>query len=64
MSGERLTVEQAAAHLGVSISTLGRLRRAGRIPYLKLSDGKAVYERDELDRWLESRRHRPQDVPA
>jgi excisionase family DNA binding protein len=61
---ERLTRAQAAAHLGVSLTVLARWRREGRIPYLQLTDGKAVYEREELDRWLESRRHRPQDVPA
>jgi len=42
---------QAAKRLGVSRNHLGNLRRAGRIPYVKL--GRIVrYDIRRLDQWL------------
>jgi len=64
MAGERLTAEQVAEIVGVSASTVRLLQRQGRIPHVKVSDGKAYYERAEIERWLEARRVRAQDVPA
>ena len=51
-----LTTEQAAIFLGLSSSTLAKLRVFGGGPsFLKL--GRAVrYAREDLDAWLTSRR--------
>ena len=52
-----LNNEQAAAHIGVEPSTLTvwRCTRRYQIPYLKIGS-KVRYRREDLDRWLESRR--------
>ena len=52
-AGEPLAVRprQAAAKLGISESTLDRLRKAGRIPFVKL-DGAILYRVASLDRFL------------
>lgn len=51
-----LSTDDAAAHLGLSRSTLGKLRLRGTGPaYLKL--GRVVrYLHEDLDRWLVARR--------
>jgi excisionase family DNA binding protein len=51
-----LTVREAAAHLGLSISTLNKLRCTGFGPvYFKL--GRAVrYDFQDLDQWLAAHR--------
>ena len=51
--GEPLAVRprQAAAKLGISESTLDRLRKAGRIPFVKL-DGAILYRVASLDKFL------------
>jgi excisionase family DNA binding protein len=52
-AGEPLAVRPrvAAARLGISESTLDRLRKAGRIPFVKL-DGAILYRVASLDRFL------------
>ncbi|HET7488282.1 MAG TPA: helix-turn-helix domain-containing protein [Acidimicrobiales bacterium] len=52
---ETLTVEQAAAALGMSVRTVGRLVARGDLPALDV-DGERFVERAELDDWIE--RHR------
>ena len=42
---------EAAARLGISITTLYRLRVAGRIPFVKL-DGAVIYRVASLDQFL------------
>jgi excisionase family DNA binding protein len=64
MADERLNAEQVAEIVGVSPSTVRLLQRQGRIPHVKPSEGKTYYERAEIERWLEGRRVRAQDVPA
>ncbi|MFM8531548.1 MAG: helix-turn-helix domain-containing protein [Ilumatobacteraceae bacterium] len=51
--GEPLAVRPrvAAAKLGISESTLDRLRKAGRIPFVKL-DGATLYRVASLDQFL------------
>ena len=46
-----LRARQAAAKLGISESTLDRLRKAGRIPFVKL-DGAILYRVASLDQFL------------
>lgn len=61
-----LRTAQAAAYLGVSASLLRKMRSRGPDdplgqgpPFIKLSAALVVYEIDELDRWLDSRRRVP-----
>lgn len=51
--GEPLAVRPraAAAKLGISESTLDRLRKAGRVPFVKL-DGAILYRVASLDQFL------------
>ncbi len=63
-TGEPLAVRPriAAAKLGVSDSTLDRLRKAGRIPFVKL-DGAVLYRVASLDQFLlESEQRVKQDT--
>ena len=52
-AGEPLAVRPrvAAAKLGISESTLDRLRKAGRVPFVKL-DGAILYRVASLDKFL------------
>ena len=52
-AGEPLSVRPriAAAKLGISESTLDRLRKAGRIPFVKL-EGAILYRVASLDQFL------------
>jgi predicted site-specific integrase-resolvase len=62
--GEPLAVRPriAAAKLGISESTLDRLRKAGRIPFVKL-DGAILYRVASLDQFLlESEQRVTQDT--
>jgi predicted DNA-binding transcriptional regulator AlpA len=65
MSGKRLNAQDAADYVGVSKSTLEKLRTAGGGPrYIKLSK-KVLYDVEDLDRWLESRKQASTaDIPA
>jgi predicted DNA-binding transcriptional regulator AlpA len=54
----RLTVEAAAAHIGLSASTLNKLRVFGGGPvFLKLGR-RVAYDLTDLDNWLASKRRR------
>lgn len=53
---------EAAARLGVSVTTLYRLRVAGRIPFVKL-DGAVIYRVASLDKFLlDSEQRNTQDT--
>lgn len=55
---DRLTVEEAAQYVRLSVSFLNRARLTGDGPtYLKLGR-RVVYETGALDQWLASRRRR------
>jgi len=63
-AGEPLAVRPrvAASKLGISESTLDRLRKAGRIPFVKL-DGAILYRIASLDAFLlESEQRVMQDI--
>jgi excisionase family DNA binding protein len=52
-ASERLRGEQAASYLGISKSSLEKMRHEGRGPrYLKLG-GKCFYRRSDLDSYIE-----------
>lgn len=54
----RLAVEAAARHLGLSASTLNKLRVFGGGPvFLKLGR-RVAYDIADLDQWLETKRRR------
>ena len=55
-SGKKLSTEDAAVHIGSTVSTMAKLRlRGGGPPFYKLGH-KVVYDTAELDDWLASRR--------
>ncbi|MFN3859650.1 MAG: helix-turn-helix transcriptional regulator [Caulobacter sp.] len=57
-TAHRLPVQAAAEHLGLSVSTLNKLRVFGGGPvFLKLGR-RVVYDLADLDRWLETKRRR------
>jgi hypothetical protein len=56
MTDVKYDVKGAAAYLGLSVSTLNKLRTKGGGPeFLKLCD-RVLYEKDQLDKWVETRR--------
>lgn len=53
----RMPTPEAAAYVGLSASTLNKLRVFGGGPaYLKLRR-KVLYERSDLDAWLADKKH-------
>jgi excisionase family DNA binding protein len=55
---ERLSVTEAASYVGLSASTINKLRVFGGGPsFLKLGK-RVVYDKRDLDAWLESKRRR------
>lgn len=55
----KLSVVEAARHLGLSKSLLDKLRLTGGGPiYLKLGPRRVVYDLADLERWAAERRRR------
>jgi predicted DNA-binding transcriptional regulator AlpA len=55
----RLRTPEAAAYVGLSSSTLEKLRLTGKGPiYHKAGPKIVVYRLEDLDAWLNSHRHR------
>jgi excisionase family DNA binding protein len=65
MSGKRLNAQEAADYVGVSKGMLDKLRTAGDGPrFIKLGR-KVLYDTDDLDRWIESKKQASTaDIPA
>jgi hypothetical protein len=55
---ERLSVEAAARYVGVSASTLNKLRVFGGGPVFIKLGRRVVYDPTDLDSWLMARRRR------
>ena len=56
MSNHKMRAPKAAAYVGLSLSTLARMRVRGDGPrYAKAGPRVVVYDVRELDRWLASR---------
>jgi len=51
-----LSGEDAAALIGISSKTLGKLRREGQIPYFAVTDHRFFYRPDDCEAYLASRR--------
>ena len=51
-----LTSKQLAQHLGISVSTVSKLR-GRKIPFYKLG-GKIYFKKQEIDEWIEKTRHK------
>jgi predicted DNA-binding transcriptional regulator AlpA len=61
---QMLRTEGAARYVGLSVSTMNKLRLTGGGPqYFKLSRT-VVYDPDELDAWLDANRRRSTSVAA
>ena len=58
-----LRPREAAASLGISVSTLERLTKSGEIPVVKLGRVR-LYELTVLEKFLESRRVAGQEVAS
>lgn len=55
----RLRSEEAAGYVGLSPSTLSKLRMSGDGPvFIKAGRRKVIYDTSDLDEWLRSRRRR------
>ena len=52
----RLTVEAAATHIGLSVSTLNKLRVFGGGPVFLKIGRRVVYDLADLEQWLASKR--------
>lgn len=47
-----LKEHEAAAYLTISVATLQRLRKAGRIAHINLSERQIRYRKDQLDEYI------------
>ena len=54
-----LTAKEAAAYLGISLSTLNRIEKEGRLLPFRTPGGHRRYDRAMLDEYLESTRILP-----
>jgi excisionase family DNA binding protein len=52
---ERLNARGAAEYLGVALSTVRRLSRAGTLPCHRITPRNIRYLRNELDAWIRSK---------
>lgn len=58
-AGQLLDVIPAADYLGLSVSTLNKMRCAGHGPaFLKITRAAVRYDPNDLDSWIEARRRR------
>jgi excisionase family DNA binding protein len=57
MEKELMTKAEVMAFLRISKRTLDQLMKAREIPFFKLKR-KVLFKRDDLDRWLETKRVR------
>jgi excisionase family DNA binding protein len=60
--GRALSPVEVAALLGVSRSTIYEMIRRGIIPHVRITTGRIVIEVDELDKYLELRRHTAEEA--
>ena len=52
-----LKIKEVSELLGISVSTINRLYKNGDFPKkIKLSPGRKVFLRSEIDEWIESKR--------
>ena len=51
-----LDTKQAADYLGLSVSTLEKLRVTGRGPRYAKAGRRVIYDRRDLDRWMAARK--------
>ena len=51
-----LSSKQLAEYLGISVSTVTKLR-GGKLPYYKLG-GRIYFKKQEVDEWIENTRHK------
>lgn len=64
MSQNKLRAPAAAAYLGLSTSTLAKMRLRGDGPlYMKAGRRVVLYDPDDLDAWLETRKRRSTSEP-
>jgi predicted DNA-binding transcriptional regulator AlpA len=59
VTGPLLTARQLGELLGLSPTSVLRRWRAGEIPGFLLSSNVVRFDRDEIDRWLATRRRQP-----
>jgi excisionase family DNA binding protein len=59
-TGHMLTTRQAAAFLGLSASTLNKMRITGHgnLPFIKLGARRVVYDPADLKQWIDAQRRR------
>lgn len=49
---DKMNINQAAEHLGISKSSVNRKKNDGEIPFIKIG-GRVVYSKKELNKWNE-----------
>jgi predicted site-specific integrase-resolvase len=55
---------ETAKYIGVSLITLMRMRRAGKVPYIQISENRIGYRRSMANQILDARTVRPQSLEA
>jgi predicted site-specific integrase-resolvase len=54
-----LTEPETAKYIGVSLITLMRMRRAGKVPYIQISENRIGYRRSMANEILDARTVQP-----
>ena len=54
--GPLLSLEEAAEYLAIAPRTLRTLVALGRLPVIKVTERRIAFSRDDLDRYIDSRR--------
>ena len=49
-------IKAAASYLGVSARTVYQLTRDGELPVVRVSKRRVMYDLDDLDQWIDSRK--------
>ena len=59
-----LSEPETAKYIGISLITLMRMRRAGKVPYVQISENRIGYRRSMANQILDARTVRPQSLEA
>ena len=59
---EQLTAKQTAKYTGYSLGTIYNYTSNGEIPYSNPTGGKLLFNKAEIDKWLEDKRGESEEI--
>ena len=61
MNEKLLTAKEVAEYLRLSKSTIYKMTSQRVIPFIKLNNGKILFNLSDINAWLEKRKNKPED---